>query len=72
MILILVGKNYNHLQKSEISLYREDIEYIWTESVVKNNIKNNKRFRALFGKILKPIFNIENEQIEDTIQSLHS
>ena len=55
--------------KSEISLYREDIEYIWTESVVKNNIKNNKRFRALFGKILKPIFNIENEQIEDTIQS---
>lgn len=56
--------------KSEISLYREDIEYIWTESVVKNNIKNNKRFRALFGKILKPIFNIENEQIEDTIQSI--
>lgn len=56
--------------ESEISLYREDIEYIWTESVVKNNIKNNKRFRALFGKILKPIFDIKNEQIEDTIQSI--
>lgn len=56
--------------ESEISLCREDIDYICTESVVKNNIKNNNKFKALFRNMLKPIFNIENDQIENTIKSI--
>lgn len=56
--------------ESEISLCRKDIDYIRTESVVKNNIKNNNKFKALFRNMLNPIFNIENEQIENTINSI--
>lgn len=56
--------------ESEISLCTEDIDYICTESVVKNNIKNNNKFKALFRNMLKPIFNIENDRIENTIKSI--
>lgn len=44
--------------------------YLCTESVVKNNIKYNNKFKALFRNMLKPIFNIENDQIENTSKSI--
>lgn len=59
-------ENLKSSSKSEISLYREDIEYMWTERVVKNNIKYNNRFIALFENML----NIKKEEIERAVKSI--
>ena len=59
-------ENLKSSSKSEISLYREDIEYMWTERVVKNNIKFNNRFKALFENML----NIKKEEIERAVKSI--
>lgn len=59
-------ENLKSSSKSEISLYREDIEYMWTERVVKNNIKFNNRFKALFENML----NIKKEKIESAVESI--
>lgn len=62
-------KNLKSSPNREISLYREDIEYMWTESVVKNNRKNNNRFKAMFEKMLK-ISISKNKEIEIPIESI--
>lgn len=53
-------------EKKAIFLHREDIEYMWTERVVKNNIKYNNRFKALFKNML----NINIEKIESAVESI--
>ena len=53
-------------EEKTIFLHREDIEYMWTESVVKNNIKYNNRFKALFENML----NIKKEEIERAVKSI--
>ncbi|MDC0828214.1 hypothetical protein [Faecalitalea cylindroides] len=53
-------------EEKAIFLHREDIEYMWTESVVKNNIKYNNRFKALFENML----NIKKEEIERAVKSI--
>lgn len=58
--------NAESSEKEEIFLHREDIEYMWTESVVKNNIKYNNRFIALFENML----NIKKEEIECAVKSI--
>ncbi len=58
--------NAESSEKEEIFLHREDIEYMWTESVVKNNIKYNNRFIALFENML----NIKKEEIERAVKSI--
>lgn len=58
--------NAESSEKEEIFLHREDIEYMWTESVVKNNIKYNNRFIALFENML----NIKKEEIERVVKSI--
>lgn len=62
-------KNLKSSPNREISLYREDIEYMWTESVVKNNRKNNNRFKAMFEKMLN-ISISKNKEIEIPIESI--
>lgn len=62
-------ENLKSSPNREISLYREDIEYMWTESVVKNNIKTNNRFKAMFEKMLK-ISISKDKKIEIPIESI--
>lgn len=40
----------------QISLYREDLEYMWTESVIKYNILNNGHFINMFKRMLLPLY----------------
>ena len=61
--------NTKSSEKEEIFLHREDIEYMWTESVVKNNIRYNNKFKALFRNMLNPILD-KNEKIESAVESI--
>lgn len=62
-------ENLKSSPNREISLYREDIEYMWTENVVKNNIKTNNRFKSMFEKMLK-ISISKDKKIEIPIESI--
>ena len=46
----------------QIPLYREDLEYMWTESVIKYNMLNNGHFINMFKRMLLPLYDaIKND-----------
>ena len=50
----------------QISLYREDLEYMWTESVIKYNMLNNGHFINMFKRMLLPLYDtIKNNNVID-------
>lgn len=48
--------------QNKIALYKEDVEYMWTESVLRWNIEHNKKFQHLFKTMLMPL----NENLDDS------
>lgn len=50
-----VDFSWDNLIKQK-NLKQEDINYIWTEQVVKENLVTNKNFQKLFNKFLTPIY----------------
>lgn len=50
----------------QMSLYREDLEYMWTESVIKYNMLNNGHFINMFKRMLLPLYDtIKNNNVID-------
>lgn len=50
------------------TLYQEDLEYMWTESVIKYNMISNNRFTQLFRRMLSPLYSCisnNDKQIPD-------